>query len=36
METIFKIINNRLDEQSLLGKEYLSINEIKNIIFTKY
>ena len=32
MENLIKIINNRLDEQSLLGKEYLSISEIKNIL----
>ena len=32
MENLIEIINNRLDEQSLLGKEYLSINEIKNIL----
>ena len=32
MENLIKIINNRLDEQSLIGKEYLSINEIKTIL----
>ena len=32
MENLIKIINGRLDEQSLLGKEYLSSNEIKNIL----
>lgn len=32
MENLIKIINGRLDEQSLLGKDSLTINEIKNIL----
>jgi hypothetical protein len=32
MENLIKIINGRLDEQSLLGKENLSINEFRNIL----
>ena len=32
MENLIKIINGRLDEQSLLGKESFTINEIKNIL----
>jgi hypothetical protein len=32
MENLIKIINNRLDEQSLLGKESLTIDEFKTIL----
>ena len=32
MENLIKIINGRLDEQSLLGKDSLTINEFKNIL----